>query len=49
MKDMDWVNILSKFFYKISFENMEKSEVEKPIFRRGVKFDPPLVLKGLNP
>ena len=41
-----WVS----FFYEISFENMEKSEVEKPIFRRGggVKFDPPLVLKGLK-
>ena len=21
MKDMDWVNILSKFFYEISFQN----------------------------
>ena len=27
---------------------MKKSEVEKPIFHRGVKFDPPLVLKGLK-
>ena len=35
MKDMDWVNILRKFFYKISFENMEKSKVEKAIFQRG--------------
>ena len=35
MKDMDCVNILSKFFYEISFGNMEKSEVEKPIFQGG--------------
>ena len=27
---------------------MKKSGVEKPIFQRGVKFDPPLVLKGLK-
>ena len=31
MKEMDWVDMLSNFFYKISIENMEKSEVEKPI------------------
>ena len=32
MKDMDWVDIQSKFFHEISFENTEKSEVENPIF-----------------
>ena len=49
MKDINWANILNKFSYKIYFENMEKSEVEKTNFRRGgVKFDPPLVLKGLK-
>ena len=32
IKDKDRVNIVIKFFFKISFENMEKSEVEKPIF-----------------
>ena len=32
MKDMDWVDILSKFLYEISLENMVKSKVEKPTF-----------------
>ena len=35
MKDMDCVDIQIKFFLKISFENVKKSEVEKPIFQRG--------------
>ena len=48
MKNIDWVSMLSKLFYKISFQNMEKFDVENPIFDGGVKFDPPLVLKGLS-
>ena len=48
MKHMNRVNILSKFFYKISFENMEKFKVENPIFQRGGgQIWPPLVLNGL--
>ena len=35
IKDKDRVNIVIKFFFKISFENMEKFGVEKPIFSGG--------------
>ena len=35
IKDKDRVNIVIKFFFKISFENMEKFGVEKPIFSEG--------------
>ena len=49
IKDMDRVYILIKFFCLISFENVEKSEAEKPNFWRGGQiWPPPLVLKGLS-
>ena len=35
MKDMDCADIQINFFLEISFENVKKSEVEKPIFQRG--------------
>ena len=47
MKDMDCVNMQIKFFFKICFENVKKSEVEKTIFQSGVKFDPLLGFKKL--
>ena len=40
------VNILIKFFFYISFENMEKFEVKKLIFQVGVKIHPTWYLKG---
>ena len=42
MKDMDCVDRQIKFFLEISFENVKKSEVEKPIFQGGGQIWPPL-------
>ena len=41
IKDKDRVNIVIKFFFKISFENMEKFGVENPIFSGEAKFSHP--------
>ena len=46
MKEKDCVNVLIKFFFYISFENMEKFGVKKLIFSGGVEIHPPLYLKG---
>ena len=35
MKDMDCADIQINFFLEISFENVKKYEVEKPIFHGG--------------
>ena len=35
MKDVDHVYLLIEIFFQISFENVEKSEVERPIVQRG--------------
>ena len=48
MKYKDYVNILIKFFLQILFENVKKLKLKNPFFEVGVKFDPPLVLKGLR-
>ena len=37
MKDMDWVNVLCKFFHNFFYETMEKSEDEKPNFLEAYK------------
>ena len=41
MRDMDCADIQINFFLEISFENVKKSEVEKPIFHGGGQIWPP--------
>ena len=44
MNDIDHVSTLIKLVFKIAFEKVEKSDIEKPIFLKGGPKRPHLVL-----
>ena len=46
MNDIDHVSILIKLVFKIAFEKVEKSDIEKPIFQGGAKTSTPWNCKG---